>query len=161
MENKHTLLILLGAVIITSGCMSANTEEQPSSGPSESPDEIVTSYINNFVDGNTDDTYDLISSEIKSEERTVQLEQKNTIDAANRQSGGSMSVEIINSETVSESENEAEVELEIDLYAMDRYVETVETTINLTKENGEWRITDPINPYSQEGRTINFPSEEN
>lgn len=57
MENKHTLLIILGAVIITSGCMSANTEEQPSSGPSESPDEIVTSYINNFVDGNTDDTY--------------------------------------------------------------------------------------------------------
>lgn len=103
----------------------------------------------------------MISSEIKSEERTVQLEQKNTIDAANRQSGGSMSVEIINSETVSESENEAVVELEIDLYAMDRYVETVETTINLTKENGEWRITDPINPYSQEGRTINFPSEEN
>lgn len=144
------VFLTIGFVFAASNTGTTNPQNNINTGPSQTPEQVVESYMTSFVGGNTDSAYELLSSKVRAEERTEVLEQKQRMDSIHRTMGRELDPRLHNVEQVSKTNETAQVEIEVDLYARGRYARTYTKTVDLSKENGEWRLDEMLNPYSQE-----------
>jgi type III secretory pathway component EscV len=162
-SNMNKLILsLLATVVVVSGCVgssstqpeSSPTQDTAQAQPSQSPSEVVKSYLNNFDEGNIDQAYSLLSEQIKAEERTEVLEQKRSMQRIDDTRGSDFSIEVPTTEVVNESDTASTLRVEIDLYTLDRYTDTINRTVSLVKEDGEWRLSEVPKPYDRDGNNL-------
>ena len=139
------IVVTIGIVGFFTGAMLMGDVDTTTSGE---PDEVAEAYSDNLLGFSTDTeaAYEMLSSD--AQEQIDYLDYDEEIQ--NAESGLSQqaaSLELMQTEVLEESDEEATVQIVYQLDVALGATTNIESEIDLVKEEEEWRIAEPWNPY--------------
>lgn len=156
-KTSSTLLFLLAAVIVTSGCTGSSANPDQQTGVQEAdldPEDLIQKYHTEFSQSNSGEAYELLSSDVQGNSQMKEVEHKMEIDSSAQTSRTNWDFQIKEFEIESQDEGEKIIRLEKQYWLNDNLYKEMNKSIGLVKENGDWKIDEAYNPYSREGEEL-------